>query len=56
MMTREQVLEIDQYYQEHKISYRQRLEELKVPFWSFYKAKRKYRMQDEAAIGPGEFV
>ena len=49
MMTREQILEIDQYCQEHKMSYRQRLEELSIPSWTFYKAKRKYRMQDEAA-------
>jgi len=55
-MTREQILEIVQYCQEHKVSYRQRLEDLGIPFWSFYKAKRKYRMQDEAASGPGEFV
>ena len=56
MMTREQILEIDQYCQEHKMSYRQRLEELSIPSWTFYKAKRKYRMQDEAASVPGEFV
>jgi len=34
-MTREQILEIDQYCQEHKMSYRQRLEELDIPFWNF---------------------
>ena len=56
MMTREQILEIDQYCQEHKMSYRQRLEELSIPSWTFYKAKRKYRMQDEATSVPGEFV
>ena len=56
MMTREQILEIDQYCQEHKISYRKRLEDLNIPFWTFYKAKRKYRLQDEAARGTGEFI
>ena len=56
MMTREQILEIDQYCQEHKVSYKKRLEELEIPFWNFYKAKRKYRLQDEASSGPGEFV
>ena len=55
-MTREQILEIDQYCQEHKMSYRQRLEELDIPFWNFYKAKRKYRLEDEASINVGEFV
>ena len=49
MMTREEVLEIDAYCQEHKVSYRQRLEELDIRFWNFYKAKKKYRLQDEAA-------
>ena len=52
----EQILEIDRYCQEHKVSYKQRLEELDIPFWNFYKAKRKYRQEDEAASGPGEFV
>ena len=56
MMTREQILEIDQYCQEHKMSYRQRLEELDIPFWNFYKAKRKYRLEDEASSNVGEFV
>lgn len=56
MMTREQILEIDQYCQEHKMSYRQRLEELDIPFWNFYKAKREYRLEDEASSNVGEFV
>ena len=42
MMTQEDILEIDQYCQEHKMSYKQRLIELDIPFWNFYKAKRKY--------------
>ena len=53
MMTREEVLEIDAYCQEHKMSYRQRLEELDIRFWNFYKAKKKYRLQDEAAATDG---
>ena len=60
MMTREEVLEIDRYCQEHKMPYNRRLEELNIPFWNFYKAKRKYRLQDEAAANeggaPGAFV
>ena len=58
-MTREEVLEIDAYCREHKVSYRQRLEELDIPFWNFYKAKKKYRLQEEAAADgnmPGGFV
>ena len=56
MMTREEILAIDQYCQEHKMSYRKRLDELEIPFWQFYKAKRKYRMEDESLDGTGEFV
>jgi len=41
MMTREEILKIDQYCQEHRISYKQRLEELEIPFWNFYKAKKE---------------
>jgi len=55
MMTREEILEIDQYCQEHRISYKQRLEELEIPFWNFYKAKKKYRLEDESS-NAGEFV
>lgn len=56
MMTREEILAIDQYCREHKMSYRKRLDELEIPFWQFYKAKRKYRLEDEGAEGAGEFV
>ena len=56
MMTREEILEIDQYCQEHKMSYRKRLDELHIPFWNFYKAKRKYRLEDESSTSRGEFV
>ena len=38
------------------MSYRQRLEELDIPFWNFYKAKRKYRLEDEVSSNVGEFV
>ena len=47
MMTREEVLSIEEYGAEHKISHKKRLEELGIPFWNFYKAKQKYRKEDE---------
>lgn len=56
MMTREEVLLIEEYCAEHKISHKQRLEELEIPFWNFYKAKRKYRREDEQDAQPGQFV
>jgi hypothetical protein len=56
MMTREEVLSIEDYCAEHKISHKKRLEELEIPFWNFYKAKQKYRREDEQEAQPGQFV
>ena len=55
-MTREEILSIEEYCAEHKISHRKRLAELEIPFWNFYKAKRKYREADEQDANPGQFV
>ena len=56
MMTREEILSIEEYCAEHTISHRKRLEELGIPFWNFYKAKRKYRKEDEQDTHPGQFI
>ena len=56
MMTREEILSIEEYCAEHKISHKKRLEELGIPFWSFYKAKQKYRRAVEQDAQPGPFV
>ena len=56
MMTREEILSIEEYCVEHKISHKKRLEELGIPFWHFYKAKQKYRRADEQDAQPGQFV
>ncbi len=56
MMTREEILSIEEYCAEHKISHKKRLEELGIPFWNFYKAKRKYRMEDESSDSSGQFI
>ena len=55
-MTREEILSIEEYCAEHKISHKKRLEELGIPFWNFYKAKQKYRRADEQDAQPGQFV
>ena len=47
MMTREEILSIEEYCAEHKVSHKKRLEELDIPFWHLYKAKKKYREEDE---------
>ena len=56
MMTREEILSIEEYCAEHKISHKKRLEELGIPFWNFYKAKQRYRRADEQDTQPGQFV
>ena len=43
MMTREEILSIEEYCAEHKISHKKNLEELGIPFWNFYKAKQASR-------------
>ena len=39
-MKREEILSIEEYCAEHKVSHKKRLEELDIPFWHFYKAKK----------------
>ncbi len=56
MMTREEILSIEEYCAEYKISHKKRLAELDIPFWHFYKAKRKYLMQDEPPIKPSDWT
>ena len=56
MMTREEILSIEEYCAEHKVSHKKRLEELDIPFWHFYKAKKKYREEDEQEGQFGQFI
>lgn len=56
MMTREEILSIEEYCAEYKISHKKRLAELDIPFWHFYKAKHKYLMQDEPPIKPSDWT
>lgn len=56
MMTREEILSIEEYCAEHKVSHRKRLEELNIPFWHFYKAKKMYRNEDERDALSGQFI
>ena len=56
MLTREEVLSIEEYCGEHRISHKKRLAELDIPFWDFYKAKKKYREEDSKNSGPGQFI
>ena len=55
-MSREEVLSIEEYSAEHKISHKKRLEELGIQFWNFYKAKLKYRKEDKQGAQSGQFV
>ena len=56
MMTREEILSIEEYCAEHKVSHKKRLEELDIPFWHFYKAKKKYREEDVQEGQSGQFI
>jgi hypothetical protein len=56
MMTREEIFSIEEYCAEHKVSHKKRLEELDIPFWHFYKAKKKYREEDEQEGQSGQFI
>ena len=52
MLTREQILEIDTYCAEHKVTQNARLEELGIPRHQFYRWKKKCRDEDESDQGP----
>ena len=52
MLTREQILEVQTYCAEHKVSQNDRLDELKIDKSQFYRWQRKYRREDEQGLGP----
>ena len=59
MLTREQILEINHYCAEHKMSLEARMDEIGVPHHQYYRWKKKYRDEDAAGIGcpeRGSFV
>ena len=57
MMTREEILSIEEYCAEHNVSHKDRLEELGISPWSYYAAKRKYREEDDkSGDATGQFV
>lgn len=45
-MTKEEDVEIITYCEEQKVSYKTRLQELDIPLWKFYDAKRKHIAND----------
>ena len=57
MITREEILSIEEYCAEHNVSHKDRLEELGISPWSYYAAKRKYREEDDkSGDATGQFV
>lgn len=52
MLTREQILEVDNYCAEHNITQQQGLEELNIRRDQYYRWKKKYRDEDENGEGP----
>lgn len=53
-MTKEEVVEIISYCEEHKMSYQKRLSELGIPLWKFYDSKRRY--VPKGTDSEGEFL
>lgn len=49
MMTKEDVAQVVAYCDENNVSQKQRLEELGIPAWKFYDAKRKYAPKLESS-------
>ena len=56
MLTREQILEIDRYCSEHKVTLERYFEEHKVSRHQYFVRKRKYRQEDEQGSMAGAFV
>ena len=56
MITREEILSVEEYCAEHNVSHKDRLEELGISPWSYYAAKRKYREDDKSSDATGQFV
>lgn len=56
MLTREQILEIDQYCQDHKMTLTHYLDEHKIARHQYFVWKRKYRHEDEQSSACGSFV
>lgn len=58
-MTREEIIEIEQYCSEHNVGKKARLAELGINFWNFYKARQKYQREDErnaSEVASGNFI
>lgn len=56
MMTREEILSIEEYCSEHNVSHKDHLTELGIPPWGYYAAKRKYREDDKSGDAPCQFI
>ena len=54
-MTKEDVVQMVAYCDENNVSQKQRLEELGIPAWKFYDAKRKYAPK-QGNDNSGEFL
>jgi len=56
MLTREQILEIDRYCSEHKVTLERYFKEHDVSRHQYFVWKRKYRQEDEQGSMSGAFV
>lgn len=57
MVTREEILSIDRYCAEHKITHDAYFEaHSEIPRWAYYRYKNRYRKEDEQSLAPTGFV
>ena len=42
MLTQEEIADIVQYHNEHGVTYKSRLKEIRISEWRFYESKRRY--------------
>ena len=58
-MTREEIIEIELYCSEYKVSRKARLTKRGIPFWNFYRTRMKYQQEDERSetgVSAGNFI
>lgn len=56
MLTCEEILSIEEYCAKHNVTHKTGLAELKIPFWDFYRSKKRYREEDTSVEKPGQYL
>ena len=56
MLTREEIVDIVQYHNEHGVTYKSRLKKIGISEWRFYESKRRYTEVEAGEWAAGEFL